>query len=168
MEDSGVETLVFSVRNKMVVSVDRVDWEEAGRNFEWAILLRLASGRAVQKQPFENILSKIRRISNPATFLKVDRSTLLVIFKTLEDHDRVLNGVTWSYEGNAVLLQKWKSRMTDDDFENTKINIWVQVRRLPFEFRVTNMQRVLQDMQVKSLKRLSLEIPEMRNIVGNL
>lgn len=39
------------------------------------------------------------------------------------------------FDGNAILLQKWEPGTIEEDFENTKFNIWVQVRRLPFEFR---------------------------------
>lgn len=50
VEDNGVENLVSSMWDKMVVSIDRVNWEEAGQNLKWAILLRLASGKVVQKK----------------------------------------------------------------------------------------------------------------------
>lgn len=38
-------------------------------------------------------------------------------------------------EGEALLLQKWCSGMTRDDFANTQINNFVQLYRLPFELR---------------------------------
>lgn len=72
LEESGVETLVSTMTDKLVVSVDRLNWKEAGRNLQWAVLLRLASGKAIQKQPMENIISKVWKVTNPATFLKVD------------------------------------------------------------------------------------------------
>lgn len=70
-----------------------------------------------------------------ATFYKVDRNVLLVNFTTEMDQERVLKGGPWSFDGTAILLQKWEPGTMEEGFENTKINIWVQVRRLPFEFR---------------------------------
>lgn len=32
-------------------------------------------------------------------------------------------------------MQKWEPGMTYDDFCNSKINVWVQIHRLPFELR---------------------------------
>lgn len=101
----------------------------------WAVLLKLASGRSLQKNPIEDILNKVRRLSCPAIFYKVERGILLVNFKTEKDQKWVLKGGPWSFDGNAILLQKLETGIMEDDFENTKINIWVQIRRLPFQIR---------------------------------
>lgn len=130
-----VDKLTSTMKNKLLVSVDRVNWAEAGKSLKWAALLRLVSGKSIMKQSVESVLSRIWNISEPATFLKVERSTLLVIFKSAADQHKVLDGGPWSVEGNAVLLQQWESGMTEEDFHNNLINVWVQVRRLPFEFR---------------------------------
>lgn len=92
MENSGMDKLVSKMKEKMVVSVDNLNWEEAGTNLKWAILLRLASGKAIQKNLIENIVTKIWKISEPASFIKVEKATLLVILKTSEDQTEFWNG----------------------------------------------------------------------------
>lgn len=38
-------------------------------------------------------------------------------------------------EGNAIVSQKWEPGMITEDFDNTKINIWVHIYRLPYKLR---------------------------------
>lgn len=102
--DNEVEELASSLEGKMVVSIDNINWVEAGKSLEWLVLLRLASGRPLHKKSMEEVLNKIWKVSSPSTVQKVDRSTILVIFKTMEDQGRVLSGGPWSFDGNTILL----------------------------------------------------------------
>lgn len=120
---------------KVVVSLDRINWDEATNNLQWAILLRLASGKPIQKDAIENTFNRIWRLNEATSFQKVERDTLLVTFKSREDQERVLVWGPWTFEGTALLLQKWEAGMSDEDFECTSLNIWVQLHKLPYEFR---------------------------------
>lgn len=53
-----------------------------------------------------------------------------------EDQDKVMDGGPCIVEGEAVLLQRWEVGMTDEDFINTKINIWIRIHGLPYELKV--------------------------------
>lgn len=133
--DTDINSLASKFENKVVVSLDSINWEEAGKNVEWAVLLKFASGRAIPQKPIDDILNNVWKLPSNGDFYKVDWNLLLVNFKSEDDQLKVLNGGPWSFNGNAIVLQKWEKGMMEEDFENTKINIWVQVRRLPFEFR---------------------------------
>lgn len=87
-----IDALASNLEGKAVVSLDDINWTDAGKSLELAVLMRLSSGRAIQKKPMEDVLGNVWRISDPAIFLKVDRNTLLIIFKTKKDQTKVLTG----------------------------------------------------------------------------
>lgn len=89
-DSAQMDSLQSKMKKNLVVSVDRMNWAEAGRNLKWAIILRLASGKAILKEQFEGTLTKVWKTRETVTFLKMERSTLMAIFKSSEDQDEVL------------------------------------------------------------------------------
>lgn len=135
IKDVCIDSIASKLQGKVVISVDTIDWEDAGKNLKNAVLFRLSLGRSIPKKPLEDILVRAWRLEKPCKFWKVDRDYLLVNFDSEKDQVTVLDGGPWCFEGSALLMQKWVPGMTEEDFDNTKLNVWVQVRRLPFEFR---------------------------------
>lgn len=131
---------------KLVVFVDNINWEEAGKYLKWANLLKLASERTIHKENIENVMGRVWKLDEPATFWKVERYTLLVNFKSQKDRTKVLEGGQRSFEGGAILLQKWELRMIEEDFNNTKISIWVHLYRLSFELRSQKFAKELAEL----------------------
>lgn len=107
--DAVIDDLATNLQGKMVVSLDTVDWEEAGKNLKFAILIRFASGRTVQKKPIEELLIKVWKTELLVTFWIVDRGILLVSFGSEEKQLKVLTGSPWSFERNALVKEKWVS-----------------------------------------------------------
>lgn len=130
-----VEELADKLRGRVVISLKGTKWEDAGQNMEFAVLLRRASGKSFKKKLLVDLLSGIWKVAEKPTFKKVENNILLVNFQTKKDRDMVFEGGPWSFEGEALLLQKWEEGMTAEDFNNTKINIFVQMYGLPFELR---------------------------------
>lgn len=140
MEEAGIDVnkevdiLATRLEGRVVVSVDEVNWEEAGRDLRWAALLKLASGKNIHKKQLVDVLEKVWKLSQPASFYKMERNILLVKFMTEEDQEKVLEGGPWTFEGSAIVMQRWEAGMTED-FTNTMINVSIQVHKLPFELR---------------------------------
>lgn len=130
-----VDELADKLQGRVVISLKGKEWEEAGQNLEFAILLRRASGKGFKKKLLVELLSGVWKVNKQPTFQKVENNILLVNFQTEKDGDMVLEGGPWSFEGEVLILQKWEEGMTAEDFNNTKINIFVQVYGLPFELR---------------------------------
>lgn len=133
--ETNVDMLLSKLQKKMVVSLDHVCWEEVAVNLKWAVLVKLASGRPLQKEGMEETFGKVWQSSKPALFQRVERDSLLISFKVQEDQRRVLEGGPWTYEGSVLLMQRWKPGMNGEDFECFKFNIWVHIHNLPFELR---------------------------------
>lgn len=91
----------------MVVSLDEVNWEEAGSELHWAVLVQLASGKPVRKGALVEVFEKVWKLKQEAKFFHVEKNTLLMQFKNKEDQERVLDGGPWTLEGDTILFQKW-------------------------------------------------------------
>lgn len=115
-----VEVLTYRMKENILVSLDRINWEEAGRKFKWAVLLRLASRRSVQKTLIEDAVGKVWKISKPATYMKVEKGTLLINFHSMEDQEKVLKGGLGLLKVLHFCYRKWEEGMTEDDFDTTK------------------------------------------------
>lgn len=129
--EQNVDTLASKLDDKMVVSLDEINWEEASKGLEWAVLLKFATGRPIRKGMMVDVFQKIWKLRMDAEFLKVEKNILLVKLWSREDQQEVLDGGPWMVEGEAILLQKWEIDMTGDDFVSTHINIWIHMYGLP-------------------------------------
>lgn len=124
------------MEDKVIVSIDEINWEEAGRDLEHSVLLKLANKRAVLKKQIVEVLERVWRLSSPAIYYKVEKNIMLILLACKEDQEMVLEGGPWSVKGTAILLHKWEQGMsTGEDFDNTKVNAWVHIHGLPFELR---------------------------------
>lgn len=65
----------------MVVSLDHVNWEDADTNLKWAVLVKLASGRPIQKEAMEETFGRVWQLSEAAVFQKVERGTATHFFQ---------------------------------------------------------------------------------------
>lgn len=130
-----VDELASKIDGRLVVSVDKINWGEVGKDFIWAVVCKLVSGKTINKYRFEEVLGKIWKLDKEAEYLKVEKDLILVNFKTEKDQSKILDGGPWSIDNSDILMQKWENGMMGEDFNNTKINIWVQLHRLPFELR---------------------------------
>ncbi|CAA0824475.1 Unknown protein [Striga hermonthica] len=51
-----------------------------------------------------------------------------------EDKTRVLYGKTWSFDGQYLLLKEWKKNAIDFKDEDLKVELWVQIHKLPLHW----------------------------------
>lgn len=148
--EEELDALSSKMDDKVVVSLDHINWEDAANDIKWAVLLKLATGRPLQKKSVEEALRKVWRLKDQSTtFLKVEKNTLLINFTSSVDQQRVPKGGPWSFEGVAILLQKWEPGMIGEDFECKTINIWVQLQRLPYELRSFHKAKSLAELAGK-------------------
>lgn len=144
-EKEGVDTkweldmLSSKMVGKMVVSLDEVNWEDVGKELKWAILVKLASGRLIRKGMLVDVFRKVWKFKEDAEFFEVEKNLMLVKFRNHEDQVRVMNGGPWMVEGEAILMRKWEIGMTGEDFDSTKINIWIHIHGVPYELRKTDI-----------------------------
>lgn len=106
--DHELEMLSTKLDDKMVVSLDEVNWEEAGNNLKWAVLAKLASGKPIRKDSLVDVFRKVWRLLQDSEFFKVEKNLMLVKLGNKEDHDKVMEGGPWIVEGKVILLQKWE------------------------------------------------------------
>lgn len=86
-----LEMLSTKLDGKMVA--DEVNWEEAGNELKWAILVKLATGKPIRKGVLVDVLRKVWKLRQDAEFFKVEKNLLLVKFENKEDKEKVLDGV---------------------------------------------------------------------------
>lgn len=125
--ETDVERIATKLNSKVVMSLDDVNWEEAGEALKWAILVKLSSGKFIRKAMTVDVFRKLWKLNQEPTYFKVEKNLLLIKFSNMEDQEKVLSGGPWMLEGEAVLMQKWELGMTGDDFESRKINIWIHL-----------------------------------------
>ncbi|KAL2252951.1 UNVERIFIED_CONTAM: hypothetical protein Sindi_0089800 [Sesamum indicum] len=58
-------------------------------------------------------------------------------FKTKLDMEEVIKGGPWLFQGQPIVLQKWKPGMAMRKLKHTQVPIWIKLRHLPLEFWTT-------------------------------
>lgn len=133
--DGEIGEISSRMEDKMVVSIDEINWVEAAKELENSVLLKLANNRMIQKKQLVDVLNKIWKLKGSVKFYKVEKTIMLATLASKDDQNKVLEGGPWSVEGTAILCQKWEPGMTGEDFVKTKINVWAHLYGLRFELR---------------------------------
>ncbi|KAL2231102.1 UNVERIFIED_CONTAM: hypothetical protein Sindi_1704600 [Sesamum indicum] len=59
-------------------------------------------------------------------------------FKTLIDMEDVIEGGPWLFQGQPIVLQKWKPGMAMRKLQHKHVPIWIKLRHLPMEYWTTD------------------------------
>lgn len=98
-----MEQLTIKLDGKVVVSLDEVNWEEARYELQWAILVKLASGKPIRKAALVDVFEKVWKLKQSTEFYKVEKK-----HTTGEVYEQGGSGegASWSLEGEGILLQR--------------------------------------------------------------
>ncbi|CAA0819866.1 Unknown protein [Striga hermonthica] len=55
-------------------------------------------------------------------------------FETKEDKEKILQGKSWTFDGQYILLKDWKPEAQVFTEEDEKVQIWVQIHNLPLHW----------------------------------
>ncbi|KAL2231033.1 UNVERIFIED_CONTAM: hypothetical protein Sindi_1697700 [Sesamum indicum] len=58
-------------------------------------------------------------------------------FKTKIDMEDVIKGGPWLFQGQPIVLQKWKPGMAMRKLKHIQVPVWIKLRHLPMEFWTT-------------------------------
>lgn len=53
--------------------LDEVNWEEAGNDLTWTVLVKLASGKPIRKVALVEVFEKVWKLKQAAEFYKVEK-----------------------------------------------------------------------------------------------
>ncbi|CAA0830826.1 Unknown protein, partial [Striga hermonthica] len=56
------------------------------------------------------------------------------LFQREEDRDRILQGKTWSFDGQYILMKLWSPISNDFSYEEEVIKVWVHILNLPLHW----------------------------------
>lgn len=68
-----IDRLAANMEGRLVFSADTIDWIKAGKSFKHAALFKLASGRPIHKEQFEEVMGGIWKLDEHANFFKVEK-----------------------------------------------------------------------------------------------
>ncbi|CAA0833793.1 Unknown protein, partial [Striga hermonthica] len=79
-------------------------------------------------------LSGIWITKEPFTIKNLGGNKFQFLFQNEEDKEKILNGKTWSFDGQYLLLKNWDPTNLDFQKEEEVIKIWVQIINLPLHW----------------------------------
>lgn len=68
--ESDLEKISSKLDDKMVVSIDEVNWERAGEELKWAMLIKLVTGKAIRKGMVVDVLRKVWKLEKRCSVLQ--------------------------------------------------------------------------------------------------
>ncbi|CAA0832273.1 Unknown protein [Striga hermonthica] len=81
----------------------------------------------------KDTLSGLWRTQKPFTVRLVGYNLFQFVFQSEEDKRKILQGKTWSFDGQYILLKEWSSTSINWQDE-AKINLWIQIHGLPLHW----------------------------------
>ncbi|CAA0837110.1 Unknown protein [Striga hermonthica] len=64
----------------------------------------------------------------------IGQNSFQFIFQNDEDRAKVLQGKTWTFDGQYILLKNWSPEGVDFSEEDEKVQLWVQIHQLPLHW----------------------------------
>ncbi|KAL9679901.1 hypothetical protein QQ045_017772 [Rhodiola kirilowii] len=80
-------------------------------------------------------MKKAWNINEELSYQEMAENKLVVKLCSEEEHQRVLEGVPWTFANWAVIAERWRKGVAPADYKSTKIRLWLQVHNVPAELR---------------------------------
>jgi hypothetical protein len=104
------------------------EFRERGVN---CLVGKLWSEKAVNKEAFKTVLSRIWRTVGRVVFKELQDNCWLFEFSGEADKCRVLEGRPWSYDRYALVLKEFDGKMAPSQMRFQHSPIWIQVHDMP-------------------------------------
>lgn len=101
-----------------------MNWAEADKELQWAILIKMASGKPIRKRALVDVLEKVWKLKEPTTFSKVVKDVLSSAVDEQRRSSDDPRGGSMIVGRRRNFSPKVGPIITGEDFDNTKINIW--------------------------------------------
>ncbi|KAL9686987.1 hypothetical protein QQ045_031639 [Rhodiola kirilowii] len=138
-----IEVLSNKFKGKVVVSIRKDVKEEALKEYKWALVLKLVTGKNFHVTALANNLKKAWNMFTGLAFEEISGNMAVVRFEQQEDMEWVLEGGPWLFAKNqVVLMKKWEIGRRPELLDFTKIEVWVQIHNLPLEIMKDYSQRL--------------------------
>ncbi|KAL2228612.1 UNVERIFIED_CONTAM: hypothetical protein Sindi_1840900 [Sesamum indicum] len=99
----------------------------------------IAVGYFLGKRPYYHHLKEFAHSVWPA-LREVTATTngfFFFQFKTVFDMEEIIEGGSWLFQGQPIVLQKWEPGMAMRKLKHTQVPVWIKLRHLPMEFWTT-------------------------------
>ena len=73
-------------------------------------------------------------------------NTILFVFESLEEVDKILKSQTWSFDKHLMVMQRYSGDVPVQEISFTKTPFWVQVHDIPVSFLTRKVAEKLCEM----------------------
>ncbi|KAL9666869.1 hypothetical protein QQ045_001213 [Rhodiola kirilowii] len=130
----NIDVLTERFKGQMVVSASTETWEKAERNYEWAVTIKLSTGRDINVVGLASAMKKAWVVNNGVTFEEVASNMVIARFDDKEKLEKALEGGPWTYSDCAVIIRRWDGNIKLDNLNFDKVQLWMQIHNLPLGF----------------------------------
>ncbi|CAA0831099.1 Unknown protein, partial [Striga hermonthica] len=116
----------------LVLSVD--DIAIGMQDCSLSLIGKIFGEKNVNFSGLKTTISSIWVTDKPFSIRNLGNNKFQFLFQFEQDRDRILEGKTWNFDGQYLLLKPWNSENNEFSEEDEIIKIWVQILNLPLHW----------------------------------
>ncbi|CAA0811315.1 Unknown protein [Striga hermonthica] len=129
-----------------------------------SLIGKIYGEKKVNFSGLKTTLGSIWATVKPFSTRNLGNNLFQFLFQSEQDRDRILDGKTWNFDGQYLLLKLWNYENNDFNEEDEKIKIWVHVLNLPLHWLSADTGMKLGRLLGKTL---NVQVPGIGNYSGH-
>ncbi|KAK3220886.1 hypothetical protein Dsin_014856 [Dipteronia sinensis] len=93
--------------------------------------MKVLSSKVVNRDAFMGVMGRVWQMSDGVEIEFVSSNVIMFHFKNMEDHNRVLNGGPWTFDGAFIVMVIPTGKGDIEAIGLYSVEFWVQIHRVP-------------------------------------
>ncbi|CAA0817405.1 Unknown protein [Striga hermonthica] len=124
----------LSEKEEKGLEISNVDIEEGMKECQLSLLGKIYGEKKANYNGLKATLNNIWVTKNQFFIKNIGPNLFQFTFQSKEDKERILQGKSWTFDGQYILLKDWKPENQEFLEEDEKVKIWVQIHDLPLHW----------------------------------
>ncbi|CAA0841416.1 Unknown protein [Striga hermonthica] len=116
------------------ITLSEADVELGVQECALSIIGRIVGEKKVSVGGLKTTMGVAWRTSRPFSIRVLGQNEYQFLFQSREDKEKVLKRKTWNFDGQYMILKDWKKGETEFKEEEIKVELWVQIHKLPLHW----------------------------------
>uniref|UniRef100_A0A7N2LLQ3 DUF4283 domain-containing protein n=1 Tax=Quercus lobata TaxID=97700 RepID=A0A7N2LLQ3_QUELO len=130
---NSLEKMTLTTEEEEVIALTDEGRKEEIESCTQSLIGKFLTCKPFNKKAALNTLKRAWGLEESVQIVEVGTSLFQFKFNTKYDLERVFRGGPWTFDNQALMLQRWKKGMTAENVRFESVALWIQIWGAPFD-----------------------------------
>ena len=130
---NSLERMTLTTEEEEVIALTDEGRKEEIESCTQSLIGKFLTCKPFNKKAALNTLKRAWGLEESVQIVEVGASLFQFKFNTEYDLERVFRGGPWTFDNQALMLQRWKKGMTAENVRFESVALWIQIWGAPFD-----------------------------------